>query len=201
MIISNMLFTSSHPPDEFFHPSNYNSYRVHPLDDTPLSDQASPAMYPCRGIRSHQYQQYHRSHRSSTCSSYNFKYLALFFSLLFIEKVLAAPMDIIDRTETTVMADLRDLNDKIASSEKVLLKLLTNIDVQSATDLKEHVEKMLDYLRFRRDGINTWQISRQQFEKMKDGINKDFAALPFKIVHILSQASKKEIIHIVPFNT
>lgn len=110
-------------------------------------------------------------------------------------------MDIIDRTNTAIVADLRDLNDKIASSEKVLLKLLSNIDVQSATDLKEHVEKMLDYLRFRRDGINTWQISRQQFEKMKDGINKDFAALPFKIVHILSQASKKEIIHIVPFNS
>nr|WP_243553108.1 hypothetical protein [Candidatus Cardinium sp. cBcalN2] len=86
-----MLFTSSYPPDELFHPSNYNSIRVHPLDDAP---QASPAMYPCRGIVSHQYHQYHRSHRSS-CSSYNLKYLASkYHSIMNFFLLFPDPMDV-----------------------------------------------------------------------------------------------------------
>lgn len=123
----------------------------------------------------------------------------MFISFLFIDQVCGEEGNLIDRKNEQIMAELKDLNTKIASSEKILIKLLSNDDVQSASDLKEHVEKMLDYLRFRRIGINTWNINRQQFEIMKNGINKDYAALPFKIVHILSQASKDKIIHVVPY--
>lgn len=123
----------------------------------------------------------------------------MFISLLFIKQAYGEEVDLIDRKNSQIVAELKELNSKIAASEKILIKLLSNDDVQSASDLKEHVEKMLDYLRFRQIGINTWKINGRQFEVMKNGINKDYAALPFKIVHILSQASKDKIIHVVPY--
>lgn len=121
-------------------------------------------------------------------------------SLLFIQTVNCDKLGLIDRNDESLLAEIKDLNNKIDSSEKVLTKLLQNKDVQASSELKEHVEKILDYLRFRKDGINTWKINYRQFETMRDGINKDYAALPFKIVHILSQASKNKILHVVPYS-
>lgn len=157
---------------------------------------------------------YHQKHQNQSITStpqpslpstsrsvnYYIKLLAVILSLLFIQTVNCDKLGLIDRNDESLLAEIKDLNNKIDSSEKVLTKLLQNKDVQASSELKEHVEKILDYLRFRKDGINTWKINYRQFETMRDGINKDYAALPFKIVHILSQASKNKILHVVPYS-
>lgn len=104
----------------------------------------------------------------------------------------------IDRQNQEVAKQLLDLNKKLEASETTLLNLLNHQVIKDSNNLQEHVEKLLDYLRFRKDGINNWNISQNQFKKMTTRINKDYIALPYKIVNILSYTSRNKLVPIVP---
>jgi hypothetical protein len=121
-----------------------------------------------------------------------------FISLILANQLVTEKSEMINREDEEVAKQLVDLNQKLDASETVLINLLNHEVIKESKNLQEHVEKLLDYLRFRKNGINNWNINYNQFKKMKTRINKDYIALPYKIVDILSDASKNRIIHIVP---